>query len=262
MAKIEPEYPKCLTTKDWDKQKSALAKIFKKPTGVSDELKKALKAYEGVEWTKLSVSDNMPQGKAATIEKAKEVFDNIAATYGKPLKIASEAFNTLATFLKSKSKELEKDKTFPAGTRKHMLTMADEATKFCYAIAPGTISDLIRNDYNEYVEAAKKAKTSRLNGAKTSLGYLASTIKVGKSGTVTTVDEYEEYWSEHIRGIGTGLALVLVDYPDLAPLLKQAKTQWNEGNKPKQEGDVAQAVQNTLELAEKMAAVLKSGQTK
>jgi hypothetical protein len=73
------------------------------------------------------------------------------------------------------------------------------------------------------------------------------------------VSQYENYWSENVRGIGTGLALLVVDYPDLAPLINQAKKQWSQDNKPKTDGDVPKAVASTVELAKAMAAALKEG---
>jgi len=135
--------------------------------------------------------------------------------------------------------------------------MSDDARAFSFQIAPGTISDKVLADYNEQKVAMEKAKTARLNGAKTAIQYLASTLSIGKSGKVQTVAEYESYWSENVRGIGTGMALLLQDYPDLAPLLRQAAKQWNESNKPKKDQDVPAAVNATVQLAQSMADVIK-----
>jgi hypothetical protein len=255
---IIASYPKSLTVKDWDKQKSTLAKIFAKPTGISDELKKTKTTFDAVEWRTLSIDECMPQGNAATLEKLEEVKDSILKDRAKPLKDAYNAMRDLSTFLKDKAKELgEKGTKVPKSTCKHIEEMSDAANKFSYAIAPATIGELVMKDYQDAKVAMEKAKATRLNGAKVSIGYLASTIKIGSSGSIKTVSDYENYWSEHVRGIGTGMAMLMVDYPALAPLLKQAAKQWSQDNKPKKDEDVPKAVASTVELAKAMAATIK-----
>jgi len=255
---IKASFPKSLTVKDWDKQKSALAKLFAKPTGISDELTKVKEKFDAVDWQKMAIHERMPQGRAANAEKLEEIKDLILKEQTKELKAAYQGFRDLASFLSNKAKELGKKGTkVPDATCKHIEEMSKEADKFSFSIALGTISDLIMKDYQDYKADMEKARIARLNGAKTAIGYLASTIKIGSTGAIKTVSDYENYWSEHVRGIGTGLAILVVDYPGLAPLINQAKKQWSQDNKPKNDGEVPKAVAGTLELAKGMAAAIK-----
>jgi hypothetical protein len=251
-------YPKSLTVKDWDKNKGLLAKVFAKPTGISEELKKTKDLFDAVPWQKLSVPESMPQGKAATAEKLEEVKATILKDYAPPLKAAYLAMRALSKFLENKARELGyKGTKVPDATVKHIEKMSDEANKFSYTIALPTISDLVVKDYEAYKIDMEKAKTTRMNGAKVSIGYLVSTIKIGSSGNIKTVSDYESYWSEHVRGIGTGMATLIVDYPDLAPLVKRAAKEWSQDSKPKRDEDVPQAVKSTVELAKSMAVIIK-----
>jgi len=256
-SKLRDSYPKSLTVKDWDKHKSLLAKVFAKPTGISAELEATKDTFEKIDWNAYSVDGNMPQGQNATLEKLEEVKDSILSKQ-KPLKDAYDAMRSLSQFLERKAVELSKKGTnVPDSTVKHIRKMADEANKFSYSIAPATISDLVMTDYANCKKSMEAARVTRLNGAKIAIGYLASTIKIGSAGNIKTVADYESYWSENVRGIGTGLVTLVVDYPELKPLIKQAAKQWAENAKPKQDKDVPQAVADTVALARQMAAVIK-----
>jgi ribosomal protein S17E len=256
--KIIESYPKSLTEKDWGKNKGILAKVFAKPTGITEQLKATKDTFDAVPWDKLSVDGAMPLGQAATLEKLEEVKNTILKDEIAPLKAAYLAMRDLSTFLKDKASDLgAKGTKVPDSTVKHIKEMSSEANKFSYAIAPATIGELVMKDYQDQKKAIEAMKTVRLNASKISIGYLASTIKIGSSGSVKTVSDYENYWKEHVRGLGTGLKPLIPDYPALGPLLKRAATEWSQDNKPKRDEDVPRAVTSTLELAKAMAAAIK-----
>lgn len=256
MPKIKkPDYPTELTVKYWDKKKGLLARVSKIKTGITDELTKTFKLFEAVPWARLDLTLFTPhKADKQQIDDALKEFQKETST---SINAAYKGMRALENFLEKKAEDFKADpktKEFAADAKK----MADAARVFSFAIAPGTLSEPITQEYKLYMLAIKNRAEVLANSSKTFKKYvlasLTDTEKAIKSGKMTS-SQYTEHWSENLRGIGTVAKLLMAEYPELkAPIAVAAKL-WAQAALPKTDEEVPTQLSKDLVILKKYKVV-------
>lgn len=146
MPKVQPPpYPSALTVAAWNKAKGILARIKQIETGITKELQAAAKQFNDAPWKALDVTvivaeenkRKMPAG--LTVQDLETIQRDYLQTYQPTFKQLQGRFAELHTFLKDKAVSLAQDDA-TKGFAKAVELMAEEANKFTYAVAWGTVS--------------------------------------------------------------------------------------------------------------------------
>lgn len=244
----KPEYPKSLTTSDWSKHKGVLAKIMRVKTGVTEELTATRRLFDAVPWDKLDLTLYVPHraGKAELDAAMKK----LNADTVKAITAAYHSMRDLSGKLKSKAGEYGKNAKTKE-TAKQLLKMADDANKFSYAIAPGTISDPISKEYDRYVaDIAKKEQVlaNQRGIFKTYVSKALVAVQGAMTKPMTATDYKENLWSEHLRGFGAAAKVLIADYPGLKSPMQIAMKQWMQDALPKNDPAVPAQLKKDFDL--------------
>jgi hypothetical protein len=207
-----PEYPDILTQANWDKKKGVFAKIFGEKTGIGEAMKALKKAYDDVDWEKFKLANHLPQGKEATLE----VLDKLkkeAIGQGAKIKALDEKARALERLAEEIHKKFKENKKIPAASTEHVKKVYDAAKLFDYAITMGTITDLLEKEYQENKQGIETSMKVHGENRKRLASYIDKVI-AGVEKTYTK-DQFNAFWSECIRGLGTALPQVVANQPEL-----------------------------------------------
>jgi hypothetical protein len=254
-----PPYPKSLTTASWDKAKGLIARITKVKTGVTEELQAAAKAYKEAPFGDLNVS---PLVLNKTFDSAglKKLQDDYLRKYQPQFKKLEGVFYDLSQTLKQKASAFEKDpklKQFSAVLK----LMGDDANKFTYALAWGTVSGPNQRYLQDMIDAQLKTEKMWAEAGKKLKVMIdkASSVANGYSSKPPKVSDYKIFWKEELRGIGAQIAMAGKSDPGLvgryAVPMGIAKKQWADAQLPTKDGEVAAQIKKDIELLKKFKTV-------
>ena len=254
-----PPYPKSLTTASWDKAKGVIARISKVKTGVTEELKAAGKAFDAAPFAALNVSP-LVLNKTFDVKGLKQLQDDWLRKYQPQFKSLESVFYDLSQTLKKKAGDFDKDSSLKKFSPVLTL-MANDANKFTYAVAWGTVSspnqrylqDMIDGQIKTekmWAEAGKKLKTT--------IDVASSKANAYKSKT-PDLTAYRKFWTEELRGIGAQIAMAAKNDPNVvaryAAPMTIAKKQWADASLPKKDGEVAEQIKKDIELLKKFKTI-------
>lgn len=254
-----PPYPKTLTTASWDKAKGIIARISKVQTGVTEELQAAVKAYNAAPFAELNVAPLL-LNKTFDVKGLKQLQDDYLRKYQPQFKKLEEVFYDLSRTMKQKAADFEKDGSLKKFSPVLKL-MADDANKFTYAVAWGTVSapnqrflqDAIDSQIKVakmWAEAGKRLKTMIDKAWSGANGYRSKPPKL---------DEYKKFWKEELRGIGAQIAMAAKSDPTIiaryAAPMNIAKKQWADGNLPTKDDKIADQIKDDIDLLKKFKAI-------
>lgn len=243
-----PPYPDELTNKGWQKAKGLIAKMAGE-TGMGDQLKKLEAAYGDVEWRKLQLYLNCPQGGKRTLPSIQTAFDD-ALKQGPKLKILESTCREVEKAAKDLSAKWSKDKKIPASSVKTADAIEAAAKKLSYATAMGTVSDALTKEKSELEDQLQvlAAEYTKLNEK---LKKYVNGFQAAVQGK--TLKDYGVIWKEHIRGVGTVLPTLIKDHPEMDTEWKIWKNFSNKLIPP----DDEEAMQKQMTMLVKVAASLK-----
>jgi hypothetical protein len=254
-----PPYPKSLTTASWDKAKGVIARISKVKTGVTEELQTAAKAFAAAPFATLNVSP-LVLNKTFDAKGLKQLQDDYLRKYQPEFKKLEAVFYELSQTLKKKAGDFDKDDKLKKFSPVLTL-MANDANKFTYAVAWGTVSTPNQRYLQEMIdaqvktekmwaEAGKKLKTMIDTASSKANGFKSKTPKVA---------DYSTFWKEELRGIGAQIAMAAKSDPTIltryAVPMGIAKKQWADSSLPKKDDEVAEQVKKDIDLLKKYKTI-------
>jgi hypothetical protein len=258
-----PPYPKSLTTASWDKAKGVIARISKVKTGVTELLKAAEAEYKKAPFADVNIAPTLLNTPNASSADLKKIQDDYLRKYQPQFKKLEGVFYDLSQDLKKKASQFEADeklkKFAPALT-----LMANDANKFTYAVAWGTVSSdnqkYLQNSINERVKAEKMWADAAKN-LKTMIDKASKAVDKYKSKP-PTADEYNAMWKEELRGIGAQIAMASKNDPTVkakfdAPF-KVAAKQWAQSALPSKNEQTAAQIKKDIELLKQFKAISDS----
>ena len=191
MAFEKPEYSDVLTRKNWDKNKSVLAKMAGF-TGIGDGLAKLEALYNKIDWTIFDLEVQFPRGsKEFTLPKldeaAKEAVANVKS--GDCAKLRTEAFSLRDLALKTE-KDYKANKLIPKSTTALCASIAKAADFLGVAVNPNSMGGRI-------VESAKKVRaTYDLTAASIHKNYVGHLSALEKAFIPVTKTPTYEAWRD------------------------------------------------------------------
>lgn len=224
-----PKYPPTLTTQSWDKAKGLMARVARGHTGVSDELKKAAKAFMDAPWFDLPdppEEDERSEEELAKLEKEKArikvKFDNLQVV-----------FEELSEFLAKSAKTYEKDKLMKQAVEA-LKTMAENAQDLSGQVAWKVLAEEYEEalaEAEEEAKAATKDEASAIAVLKKLIDNAATRCKnLARENPAPGVNKYKEFKRLKLRGIKIQVDNVAkfrktTNY-DLKDALAEARKSW------------------------------------
>ena len=194
-------------------------------------------------------------------KELKEFQDQYLRNYQPIFKNLSATFYSLSEFLKEKSSEFENDeklkKFAPAVT-----VMAEEANKFSYAVAWGTVSDKNTKELTQRIKNAEesdKIYSNALAKIKPTIDKSHELLKGYKTKPPTAKAYATPFWNTYLRNIGVYIATAETRKPGLkakfAVPLKTAAMQWAQKSLPQEDEDVPEQIKKDVVLVTKFKAI-------
>lgn len=151
----KPELPKILTRKDWDKNKGVIAKMHGK-TGIGDALDDLKKAYDAVDWDALNMFEKRMDWRTVTKKAWDKAFDDAKSEMTGNLTSLSKELYKVRDKCQDAAAKFKKSKTIPKSSTKHVTEMATTADHLGVATNKNSMSPILRNMYDEYLEHIDK----------------------------------------------------------------------------------------------------------
>lgn len=254
-----PPYPKSLTTASWDKSKGIIARISQIKTGVTEQLQTASRAYAAAPFGELNASKLLLE-KEFDLKGLKQLQDDWLRKFHPQFKKLEGVFYDLSMTLKQKAGDFEKDDKLKKFSPILKL-MADDANKFTYAVAWGTVSETNQRVLQDAIDNRIKVEKMWADAAKrlkTLIDTASSEANKYKSKP-PTVKEYRDFWSENLRGIGAQIAMAAKSDPGIvarysAPMAI-ARKQWADSALPTKDDKVAEQIKADIELLKKFKTI-------
>jgi hypothetical protein len=135
--------------------------------------------------------------------------------------------------------------------------MAEAAKTFSFAIAPGTLSEPITEEYKLSVTGIEKREGVLASGSKIYKSYVTKALKATLQAQKTAMapSQYVSHWSENLRGIGTCVAGVAQAYPEVKVPMGEAKKEWVQSNMPSTNEGVVEQLKKDVEILKKFFAI-------
>jgi hypothetical protein len=206
-----PEYPEILTQASWDKKKGVFAKLFGKPTGIGEAMKELKTAFDAVKWAKFELWKLLPT-TGATIELLDQLKHDALSEASK-LKTLDTKARDLEKLAQKIAADFKKNKLIPSSATEHVGKVEQAAKALDYAISMGTLSDLLEKEYQENKKGIETNLQVLAAGRQRFVGYVDKVI--AGLGKTYTMDEFNTFWKEDLRGVGTGLPEAVKSIPDL-----------------------------------------------
>lgn len=259
----QPDFPKSLTTSSWDKAKGLIARISGVKTGVTEELESVAKAYKA----SASAFKNLNVFTACsdiakrdgTLADYKKLQDDYLRKLQPEFKKLEGAFYDLSETLKKKAREFENDEKLKKFAPVLTL-MANDANKFTYAVAWGTVSSSNQRYLQDLIDNRTKADKQWAEAA----GNVKKLIETAYKGLNSyknkppKLSEYDVFLRGDLRGIGAQIAMAAKGDPSFkekyAAPLKIAATLWAQKSMPK-EGEIAARILEDFDLVKKFKAI-------
>lgn len=249
-----PPYSKTLTEKDWQKKKGAIAKIAGN-TGIGGQLKLAKSQYDAVNWRIFRLAESTPGiGVSRTLEDIETGYSN-ALKQGPALKKLYKTLRSIEVDAQKLAAAWGKKKTIPKKSIQHAELVSTEAKKLSYAVAPATITDVLKK---EKAEVIKSYDILQAEHAKINTRLKKYVVSTAKGLPKVTLETYGNFWSEHIRGIGTSLPIVAKRHPELAKEWDVIKTYARKEVKPKDESELTAQKKTIAAALKSLAPKLKN----
>jgi hypothetical protein len=250
-----PEFPKTLTIASWEKAKGVIARITSVKTGVTEKLSDAIKAYKAAPFDDLNVSPAVLKSTGG-LKGLRAVQDDYLRKNHPAFKKLEMVFYDLSETLKKKASDFDKDdklKKFSPVLR----LMAEDANKFTYAVAWGTVSESNQKYLETAINSEIKAEQMWAAAAKKVKAMIDSASSLANSykSKPPNLAGYTSFWAQQLRGIGAQIQMAGKNEPGFAEKysvpLSIAKKQWADGSLPKKDADVAEQVKADIVLLKK-----------
>jgi len=213
------------------------------------------KAHKKVNWHVMDLGINMPMGSAATRDALDKCKDDAVAEFKKT--VNGELRNKIQDARKAAqdtAAKFEKNKKTPKKSTEAAKAVAKAADHFMVACNQNTIGGQIMQDYKDNLKGIATREKVMGDNTKRLKGYLASVARGIK--TIKTKSEFQDFWSEDIRGVGTALPLVSKDLGILAEH-KQWRVFASQDFIPETDEDVEAQLKKVVPTLKKIAAAVK-----
>jgi hypothetical protein len=253
-----PPYPTSLKVSSWNKAKGLIARISGVKTGVTEELEKAAELFKKAPFDEVNITPNLNKflEQAPTSDKLKVFQHAYLEKYHPKFKALESGFLDLHLWLVDKAKEFEKDEKL-AKFAPVVKLMAEDANKFRYAVAWGTVSDENQKDLQKSINdmaEVEKMKANAIPKLKKMISDASTEVNKYKTKSISK-DDYGLLWKEQLRGIGAQIKSAAKIDPSItekfAVPMKTAVTQWAQGNLPKKDEDTKGQIKEDIELVKK-----------
>ncbi len=213
---VRPPYPPSLTVKSWEKAKGLIARISGVKTGITELLVKAEKEFHNAPWDEALSTKPLAKVKSQGLEALKKWHVENNIKYSPVFRKLQATYADLSHELNQKARNFESDPKL-AKFAPVLKKMADDANKFTYAVAWGTVSSTLGKEVvlgeKALEERAKKAN-ERIKLIIPTLEKIENKFAEYKKGPPTT-KEYAGLFAQYQRMPGTYIATVAKDLPEL-----------------------------------------------
>jgi hypothetical protein len=151
----KPDYPKILTSKDWDKKKGVIAKMHGE-TGLGKKMDEVERLFNAVDWNKINMYAHRMDWKTVTKAKWDKVLNDAVKEVTGPLPKVSKGLYELRDLARSAQATFKKSKTIPSSSTKHVGDIAAEADRFGVKLNKNSMSHVLTAMYDEYLAHVQK----------------------------------------------------------------------------------------------------------
>jgi len=248
-----PPYPESLKVKTWEKAKGIAAWMSSRNTGVTALLEKAEKAFKSAPW-EATADEPLAEQYRRGPEALEEFLRQHHQKYQPAFRQLQASFADLSSDLKSKAKELEKDEKV-AKFAALVAKMAEDANKFTYAVAWGSVSDQLQKEAirlrANFAERKKKIH-EHLSKVEPAIEKVIHKLESFKDAPPTT-KAYKDLFPQYHRLPGTYISVAAKDAPELKvtfkDFLQYGSDNWT--NEPSAKTDMKKLIEADLKVLKK-----------
>jgi hypothetical protein len=157
----KPEYPKILTSKEWDKKKGVFAKMHG-PTGIGEKMDEVQKLYDEVAWDTLNltkVRENWRWGgepPVISMDSWNKIMKEAKELVAGDLAKVSKALYELRDLANETQAKFKKSKTIPSSSAKYVGEVATAAEQLGVMLNKNSMSEPLRKMEEEFLAFVQK----------------------------------------------------------------------------------------------------------
>jgi hypothetical protein len=157
----KPEYPKILTSKEWDKKKGVFAKMHG-PTGIGEKMDEVQKLYDEVAWDTLNltkVRENWRWGgepPVISMDSWNKIMKEAKELVAGDLAKVSKALYELRDLANETQAKFKKSKTIPSSSAKYVGEVATAAEQLGVMLNKNSMSEPLKKMEEEFLAFVQK----------------------------------------------------------------------------------------------------------
>lgn len=231
MAFKQPQYPKELTDKWWQSHKGLVAKIATNDgTGIGRKLTALQTAFSKINWQPLNYDSFWPgtfgSRTDADIKQGLQQSAAVAKAVDPVYKMARDVENDAKKLMD----EWSRSKVIPKASVVAVKTIMDQAKALSYAIAPGTIAEIAKIGAKENAEGTRLNREALQKKVASVPSKLDQIVRDTSAGV--NMAQWDRFWAQDVRTVGTLLPHVLKAYPTADNAIKAFRKHSNKCNTP------------------------------
>ncbi len=158
---LKPEYPKILTSKEWDKKKGVFAKMHG-PTGIGEKMDEVQKLYDDQAWDKLNLTklrENWRWGgdePVISMESWNKIMKEAKDVVTGDLAKVSKALYELRDLASETQAKFKKSKTIPSSSAKYVGEVAAAADELGVKLNKNSMSEPFKTMEEEFLAFVQK----------------------------------------------------------------------------------------------------------
>ncbi len=157
----KPEYPKILTSKEWDKKKGVFAKMHG-PTGIGEKMDAVQGLYDGLAWATLNLTKLREDwrwggdGTHISMESWNKIMKDAKDLVTGDLAKVSKALYELRDLANETQAKFKKSKTIPSASAKYVGEVATAAEQLGVTLNKNSMSEPLKKMEEEFLAFVQK----------------------------------------------------------------------------------------------------------